>query len=139
MKRFVSANTVTKAGQERKAILKQEGQARQPDIIGKSSEGFELLYGELKAAHPSQEDSDTDRLRIAVFTKDSLDHMESALIYTPPIVSFQAVGSSVTIFLGAKVDNVVVHSKLASITLPTQLKGLELKEDFFFSLFQVRT
>ncbi|KAK3820451.1 MAG: hypothetical protein J3Q66DRAFT_171061 [Benniella sp.] len=136
---FSCANSATTAGQTRKLTLNQPGQARQPDVIGKTEGSFELYYGELKTAHATQEDINTDRLRVATFTKDSLDHMESTLIHTPPILSFQAIGGSVTFYIGAKIQNVIVHSKLSTIVFPTKLNDLELKEEVFHSLFQVQS
>jgi hypothetical protein len=136
---FVSANSATTAGQERKSMLNQPGQARQPDVIGKTEGSFELYYGELKTAHTTQEDINTDRLRIATFTKDTLDHMESTLVHTPPILSFQAIGGSITFYIGGKIENVIIHSKLSTIVLPTKLKDLDLKEEVFYTLFQVQS
>ncbi|KAG0248069.1 hypothetical protein BG011_000557 [Mortierella polycephala] len=136
---FACANSVTLAGQERKENLNQSGRARQPDIIGKCTQPFELYYGELKSSNPRAEDSNTDRLRIAIFTKDSLDQLDRKLTSPPPVLSFQAVGGVVTIYLGAKVGNAIVHAKLSTITLPSQLNQLDLHEDVFYALFQVHT
>ncbi|KAG9319511.1 hypothetical protein KVV02_002816 [Mortierella alpina] len=134
---FACTNSVTLA--ERKANLNQDGQTRQPDVIGRCTPPLELYYGELKPKNPRIEDSNTDRLRIAIFTKDSLDQLDRKLVSPPPVVSFQAIGGAVTFYIGAKVDNVIVHSKLSTITLPSQLGQLDLHEETFYALFQVRT
>ncbi|KAF9118038.1 hypothetical protein BGW39_001559, partial [Mortierella sp. 14UC] len=136
---FACTNSTTLAGQERKASLNQDGQTRQPDVIGKCVPPFELYYGELKAKNPRIEDSNTDRLRIAIFTKDSLDQLDRKLASPPPVISFQAIGGVVTFYIGAKVGNVIVHSKLSTITLPSQLSQLDVHEEIFYTLFQVRT
>ena len=44
-----------------------------------------------------------------------------------------------TFYLGAKVGNVIVNYKLRTITVPSHLSQLELHEDVFYALFQVRT
>lgn len=119
--------------------MNQDGQTRQPDVIGKCTPPFELYYGELKPKNPRAEDSNTDRLRISIFSKDSLDQLDRKLASPPPVVSFQAIGGIVTFYIGAKVGNVVLHSKLSTITLPSRLSQLELHEETFYSLFQVRT
>ncbi|KAF9948268.1 hypothetical protein BGZ70_002282 [Mortierella alpina] len=136
---FACTNSITLAGQERKANLNQDGQTRQPDVIGRCTPPLELYYGELKPKNPRIEDSNTDRLRIAIFTKDSLDQLDRKLVSPPPVVSFQAIGGAVTFYIGAKVDNVIVHSKLSTITLPSQLGQLDLHEETFYALFQVLT
>ncbi|KAF9363154.1 hypothetical protein BGX34_004773 [Mortierella sp. NVP85] len=125
--------------QTRKAMLNQPGKVREANVIGKTEDSFELYYGELKTVHTTQEDINTDRLRIATLTKDSLDHMESTLVHTPPILSFQAIGGSITFYIGGKIENVIVHSKLSTVILPTKLKDLDLKEEFFYNLFQVQS
>ncbi|KAF9079620.1 hypothetical protein BGX23_003595, partial [Mortierella sp. AD031] len=132
-------NSTVLAGQERKASLNQDGQTRQPDVIGKCVSPFELYYGELKPKNPRIEDSNTDRLRIAIFTKDSLDQLDRKLASPPPVISFQAIGGVVTFYIGAKVGNVIVHSKLSTTTLPSQLSQLDVHEEIFYTLFQVRT
>ncbi|KAF9273229.1 hypothetical protein BGZ88_003958 [Linnemannia elongata] len=136
---FACTNSITLAGQERKANLNQDGQTRQPDVIGRCTPPLELYYGELKPKNPRIEDSNTDRLRIAIFTKDSLDQLDRKLVSPPPVISFQAIGGAVTFYIGAKVDNVIIHSKLSTITLPSQLGQLDLHEETFYTLFQVRT
>lgn len=119
--------------------MNQDSQTRQPDVIGKCTPSFELYYGELKPKNPWAEDSNTDHLRISIFTKDSIDQLDRKLVNPPPVISFQAIGGVVTFYIGAKVGNVIVHSKLSTITLPSQLSQLELHEETFYSLFQVRT
>ncbi|KAF9377776.1 hypothetical protein BGX21_003103 [Mortierella sp. AD011] len=136
---FACANSTTLAGRERKSKLNQDGQARQPDIIGKCARRFKLYYGELKSTSPPTEESNTDRLRIAIFTKDSLDQLDKKLASPPPVLSFQAIGGVVTFYLGAKVGNMIVHSKLSTITLLSQLSQLDLHEEVFYTLFKVRT
>ncbi|KAF9915708.1 hypothetical protein FBU30_001782, partial [Linnemannia zychae] len=136
---FACTNSITLAGQERKVNLNQDGQTRQPDVIGRCSPPLELYYGELKSKNPRIEDSNTDRLRIAIFTKDSLDQLDRKLVSPPPVLSFQAIGGTVTFYIGAKVNNVIIHSKLSTITLPSQLSQLDLHEETFYTLFQVRT
>lgn len=83
--------------------------------------------------------SNTNHLRIAIFTKDFLDQLDRKLVSHPPVISFQAIGGAVTYYIGAKVDNVIIHSKLSTITLPSQLDKLDLHEETFYILFQVRT
>ena len=136
---YHSTNSITLAGQERKANLNQDGQTRQPDVIGRCTQPIELYYGELKSKNPRIEDSNTDRLRIAIFTKDSLDQLDRKLVSPPPVISFQAIGGAITFYIGAKVNNVIIHSKLSTITLPSQLGQLDLHEETFYTLFQVRT
>ncbi|KAF9904780.1 hypothetical protein EC991_002350, partial [Linnemannia zychae] len=45
---FKCLNSASTAGKNRKAALDQDGQARQPDIVGRTKEGHEAYYGELK-------------------------------------------------------------------------------------------
>ncbi|KAG0002735.1 hypothetical protein BGZ80_005919 [Entomortierella chlamydospora] len=89
--------------------------------------------------HPGAEAVNTDILRLAIFTKDSLDLLHRTLERGPPLVTFQTVGSDVVFFLGARVDNAIVHTRLSSTKLPSNLTELDLDHDFFFNLFQVQT
>jgi hypothetical protein len=45
---FHCLNSASTAGENRKATLDHDGQARQPDIVGRTEEGHEAYYGELK-------------------------------------------------------------------------------------------
>ncbi|KAF9123684.1 hypothetical protein BGX30_001312 [Mortierella sp. GBA39] len=83
---LVALNSASTAGENRKAALDQDGQARQSDIVGRTEEGHEAYYGELK-----------------VF------------------------------FLGAKVTNTVVHTRISNLTMPTCLSELRLLDQTFFS------
>ncbi|KAK5805548.1 hypothetical protein F5H01DRAFT_371294 [Linnemannia elongata] len=127
----IITNSTTLASQERKASLNQDGHTRQPDIIGKCVPPFVLYYGELKPKIPRIEDSNTDRLRIAIFTKDSLDQLDRKLASPPLVVSFQAIDGVGMFYIGAKVGNVIVHSKLSTITLPSQLSQLNVHDEVF--------
>ncbi|KAG0275245.1 hypothetical protein BGZ95_009031 [Linnemannia exigua] len=77
--KFTCANACTSVGKTRKAQLQQDGQSRQPDVIGQTEDNRELYYGELKGLHPSIEAVNTDILRLAIFTKDSLDQLHNTL------------------------------------------------------------
>ncbi|KAG0344255.1 hypothetical protein BG004_004612 [Podila humilis] len=137
--KFTCANASTSAGKARKSSLQQDGQSRQPDIVGRARDAQEVFYGELKGPRPSLAAVNTDLLRLAIFTKDSLDQLHNTLEKGPPLVTFQTVGREVTFFLGTKIDNTVVHSGLSSVKLPSHLSELDLDQEFFFRLFQVQT
>ncbi|KAF9176662.1 hypothetical protein BGZ51_009870 [Haplosporangium sp. Z 767] len=137
--KFTCANTSTSAGKARKSRLQHNGQSRQPDIVGQARDAGEIFYGELKGPHPPPAAVNIDLLRLAIFTKDALDHLHKTLEQGPPLVTFQAVGRDVTFFLGAKIDNTVVHAYLSSVKLPSLLSELDLDQEFFFRLFQVQT
>ncbi|KAG0080537.1 hypothetical protein BGZ90_012023 [Linnemannia elongata] len=80
---------------------------------------------------PRIEDSNTDRLRIAIFTKESLDQLDRKLASPPLVVSFQAIEGVGMFYIGAKVGNVIVHSKLSTITLSSQLSQLNVHDEIF--------
>ncbi|KAF8924943.1 hypothetical protein BGZ47_003560 [Haplosporangium gracile] len=113
-------NSASTADESRKAALDQDGQARQPDIVGRTEEGHEAYYGELKGMHPSTLSRNADTLRIATFTKDNLDGLLRVLEDDLPLISFRSVGPGVVFFLGAKITNTVIRS-LVLIT-STRLK-----------------
>ncbi|KAH7055027.1 hypothetical protein BKA57DRAFT_240904 [Linnemannia elongata] len=50
---FKCFNSASTAGENRKAALDQDGQARQPDIVGRTKDGHEAYYGEVKASDRS--------------------------------------------------------------------------------------
>ncbi|KAF9925861.1 hypothetical protein BGZ67_008412 [Mortierella alpina] len=137
--RFKCANVSTSAGKARKSSLGQNGQSRQPDVVGQARDGEEVFYGELKGLHPAPATVNTDILRLAIFTKDALDQLHNTLEQGPPLLTFQTVGRHVTFFLGAKIDNTIVHAFLSSIQLPSVLSELDLDLEFFFRLFQVQS
>ncbi|KAF9951517.1 hypothetical protein BGZ65_005900, partial [Modicella reniformis] len=126
-------------GKTRKAQLQQDGQSRQPDVIGLTEAKEEIFYGELKGPTPKAAAVNTDILRLAVFSKDSLDQVHNVVIQGPPLLTFQTVGRDVTFFLAAKVDNTIIHLHLSTVRLPVQLKDMDLEYEFFFHLFQVQT
>ncbi|KAG0196540.1 hypothetical protein BGX28_010003 [Mortierella sp. GBA30] len=137
--KFTCANASTSAGKARKSSLRQDGQSRQPDIVGQARDAREVFYGELKGLNPSLAAVNTDMLRLAIFTKDALDQLHKTLEQGPPLLTFQTVGRDVTFFLGAKIDNTIVHAYLSSVKLPSLLSELDLDLEFFFRLFQVQT
>ncbi|KAF9956746.1 hypothetical protein BGZ70_009787 [Mortierella alpina] len=136
--KFTCANTCTSIGKSRKVQLLQDGQSRQPDVIGQTKNKNEVFYGELKGLHPKAESVNTDILRLAIFSKDSLDHLHNTLLHGPPLLTFQAVGRDVT-FLATKIDNTIVHTHLSTVNLPSRLTEVDLDYDIFFHLFQVQT
>lgn len=137
---YISANSSTTAGKSRKSALQQDGRSRQPDVIGQTCDNEEIYYGELKGRTTSPEAAAADILRLSIFTKDSLDHLQGTLEITPPLITFQSIGRNVTFFLGAKIDNTVVHGRLSAVALPTNLNELvDLDHEFFFSLLQVES
>ncbi|CAO3563792.1 unnamed protein product [Mortierella alpina] len=137
--KFTCANACTSVGKTRKVQLQQDGQSRQPDIIGQTESKEEVFYGELKGPHPKTAAVNTDILRLAIFSKDSLDQLHNMLVQGPPLLTFQSVGRDVTFFLGTKVDNTIVHVHLSTVRLPTRLSEMDLDYEFFFHLFQVQT
>ncbi|KAK3838885.1 MAG: hypothetical protein J3R72DRAFT_448111 [Linnemannia gamsii] len=137
--KFTCANACTSVGKTRKAQLQQDGQSRQPDVIGLTEAKEEIFYGELKGPSPKTAAVNTDVLRLAVFSKDSLDQVQNVVVEGPPLLTFQTVGRDVTFFLAAKVDNTVVHLHLSTVRLPAHLKDMDLEYEFFFNLFQVQT
>ncbi|KAF9176339.1 hypothetical protein BGZ51_000912, partial [Haplosporangium sp. Z 767] len=137
--KFKCLNASCTAGRTRKAALDHDGQARQPDVVGRTKDMREAYFGELKGPYPRTLSRNADLLRLAVFTKDSIDPFSNELEQDPPILSFQSVGRSVTFFLGAKVDNTVVHARLSEVSLPSLLTELSLDQEVFYHLFQVET
>ncbi|GJJ79236.1 hypothetical protein EMPS_11640 [Entomortierella parvispora] len=137
--KFTYANACTSVGKTRKARLSQDGQPRQPDVIGRTAEQGEVFYGELKGLHPKAATVNTDILRLAIFSKDTLDHLHNTLVRGPPLLTFLSVGSDVTFYLATKVDNTIVHCRLSHVCLPSSLKKLDLDFDFFFNVFQVQS
>ncbi|KAF9121531.1 hypothetical protein BGX30_002498 [Mortierella sp. GBA39] len=137
--KFTCANACTSVGKTRKVQLQQDGQSRQPDVIGLTEAKEVIFYGELKGPAPKTAAVNTDILRLAVFSKDSLDQVHNVVVEGPPLLTFQTVGRDVTFFLAAKVDNTVVHLHLSTVRLPAHLKDMDLEYEFFFNLFQVQT
>ncbi|KAF9919439.1 hypothetical protein FBU30_011029 [Linnemannia zychae] len=137
--RIVSANTCTSVGKTRKAQLQQDGQSRQPDVIGQTEGKEVVFFGELKGTNPKTATVNADILRLAIFSKDSLDRLHNVLVRGPLLLTFQSVGCDVTFFLGAKIDNTIVHVNLSTVKIPSRLDELDLDYDFFFKLLQVQT
>ncbi|KAF9176750.1 hypothetical protein BGZ51_009712, partial [Haplosporangium sp. Z 767] len=137
--KFTCSNATTSAGKSRKTKLQQDGQSRQTDIVGQTKDRQEVFYGELKGLHPSAAAVNTDLLRLAIFSKDSLDHLHNTLEQGPPLLTFQTVGRDVVFFLGTKINNSIVHARLSSVKLPSCLMDLDLDQEFFFYLLQVQT
>ncbi|KAF9561824.1 hypothetical protein EC968_005602 [Mortierella alpina] len=123
----INANACTSVGKTRKAQLKQDGQSRQPDVIGLTEAKDEIFYGEVKGPAPKTADVNTDILRLAVFSKDSLDQVHNLVEEGPPLVTFLAGSRDVTFFLAAKVDNTIVHLQLSTVRLPADLKEMDLR------------
>ncbi|KAF9999656.1 hypothetical protein BGZ79_006745 [Entomortierella chlamydospora] len=134
-----NSNTASIVCKTRKESLEQDGQARQPDVVGRTPRKEEAYFGELKGLHPTTLSLNSDLLRLAVFTKDSLDVLLRVLERDPPVVSFRTVGGTVRFFLGAKVDNTIVHINLSDVQLPTVLTALNCDLEFFYNLFQINT
>ncbi|KAG0316768.1 hypothetical protein BGZ99_006703 [Dissophora globulifera] len=137
--KFTCSNASTSAGRSRKTKLQQEGQSRQPDIVGQTQEKMEVFYGECKGLHPPTAAVNTDLLRLAIFSKDSLDQLHNTLEQGPPLLTFQTVGCEVTFFLATKINNTVVHVRLSTVKLPSRLTELDLDLEFFFYLLQVQS
>ncbi|ORZ15527.1 hypothetical protein BCR41DRAFT_59280 [Lobosporangium transversale] len=137
---FSSLNSASTAGENRKAALAQDGQARQPDIVGRTEGKREVYYGEIKGIHPTTQSKNADTLRIAIFTKDSLDDLLPGLEEDLPLISFQSVGPEIVFFLGAMIGNTVIHARISELTMPTcssELKSMD--QIFFFQLFQIQS
>ncbi|KAG9068733.1 hypothetical protein KI688_011016 [Linnemannia hyalina] len=131
---IINSNACTSAGKPRKTKLPQGSQSRQPDIVGQTRDKKEVFYGELKGPHPSPAAVSTDLLEI--FSKDALDQLHHTLEQGPPLVNFQTVGRDVTFFLGAKINNTVVHVRLSTVKLPSRMTELDLDLDLdFFRTF----
>ncbi|KAF9347662.1 hypothetical protein BGX34_002964 [Mortierella sp. NVP85] len=137
--KFTSANFTSAHGQERKQELGQHGSSRQPDIVGCVPNGKEIYFGELKGIHATKHDMNVDTLRLAIFAKDALDHLHCCLVENPPLLTFQTKGKTVVFFLAAKQGNAIVHVRISSFQLPSNLSELNLNQEFFFRLFQVQT
>ncbi|KAF9536834.1 hypothetical protein EC957_009586 [Mortierella hygrophila] len=137
--KFTSANACTRVGKARKMHLQQSGQSRQPDVIGLTASNEEVFYGELKGPTPKAAAVNTDVLRLAVFSKDSLDQAHKVLAQGLPLLTFQTVGRDVTFFLAAKISNTIVHTRLSSVRLPAFLSEVDVDLDVFFHLFQVQS
>ncbi|KAF9276058.1 hypothetical protein BGZ68_010296, partial [Mortierella alpina] len=137
--KFTSANFTTAHGKERKQELGQQGSSRQPDIVGCTSGGKEIYFGELKGIHATKQDLNVDILRLAIFAKDALDHLHCFLAKDPPILTFKTKGRAVVFFLAAKQGNAIVHTRISSVELPSKLSELNLNQEFFFRLFQVQS
>src|SRR5690348_11730841 len=119
--------------------LQQSGQSRQPDVIGLTASNKEVFYGELKGPTPKAAAINTDVLRIAVFSKDSLDQARKVLAQGLLLLTFQTLGRNVTCFLAAKISNTIVHTRLSSVRLPAFLSEVDVDIDVFFHLFQVQS
>lgn len=113
--------------------------SHQLDVIGQTEGKEEVFYGELKGFHPKPAAVDTDILRLAISSKDSLDQLHSTLAQGPPLLTILSVGRDVTFFLGIKVDNTIVHVHLhcarhasfcfdLDITLIVDYWGLSLRD-----------
>ena len=76
-----------------------------------------MFYGELKGLHPKPEAVNADILRLAIFSKGSLDQLHSTLVQGPPLLTFLSMERDITFFLGTKVDNSIVHFRLSSVKL----------------------
>ncbi|KAF9206503.1 hypothetical protein BGZ49_002320 [Haplosporangium sp. Z 27] len=136
---LLSANTCTTTGKTRKVNLQQSRQSRQPDVIGHTKDMNEVFFGEMKGMRPGLKAVNTDILRLAIFTKDSLDLLHNTLERGPPLVTFQTEGSNVVFFLGARVNNTIVHMRLSTVRPPSSLTEIDLDYNFFFRLFQIQT
>ncbi|KAG0196568.1 hypothetical protein BGX28_009988, partial [Mortierella sp. GBA30] len=137
--KFTCANASTRVGKARKTHLQQSGQSRQPDVIGLTASNEEMFYGELKGPTPKAAAVHTDVLRLAIFSKDSLDQVHKILVQGPPLLTFQTVGRDITFFLAAKINNTIVHTRLSSVRLPALLSEVDVDLDVFFHLFQVQS
>ncbi|KAF9896810.1 hypothetical protein BX616_006714 [Lobosporangium transversale] len=80
-----------------------------------------------------------DLLRLAVFTKDALDLLSNELEQDSPILSFQSISHVVTFYLGAKIDNTIVHTRLSEVNLPSLITEVNLDQGDFYHLFQAET
>ncbi|KAI1313907.1 hypothetical protein EDD11_002407 [Mortierella claussenii] len=137
--KFTSANFTTVHGKQRKHDLGQRGSSRQPDIVGCTSSKKEIYFGELKGVHATKQDVNVDILRLAIFAKDALDHLHCILCKDPPLLTFRTKGKAVVFFLAAKQGNTVVHTRVSSLELPSNMCDLNLNREFFFRLFQVQS
>ncbi|KAF9547672.1 hypothetical protein EC957_008029 [Mortierella hygrophila] len=63
-------------------------------MVGRTEESHEAYYGELKGMHPSTLSRNADTLRIAIFTKDSLELLR-VLEEDLPLISFRSVGPDI--------------------------------------------
>ncbi|KAK3837762.1 MAG: hypothetical protein JOS17DRAFT_786869 [Linnemannia elongata] len=57
----------------------------------------------------------------------------------PPLLTFQTRDRTVVVFLPANQGNVIVHARVSSVQLPSNLTKMSLYQEFFFPLFQVQT
>ncbi|KAF8962508.1 hypothetical protein BGZ46_001171 [Entomortierella lignicola] len=137
--KFTSANFTTAHGKQRKQELSQQGSSRQPDIVGCTPGKKEIYFGELKGVHAAKQDVNVDILRLSIFAKDALDHLHCVLAKDPPLLTFRSKGKAVVFFLAAKQGNAVVHTRVSSIELPSNMCDLNLNREFFFRLFQVQS
>jgi hypothetical protein len=80
--------------------LQQDGKSRQPDVIGLTEAKEEIFYGELKGPTPKTAAINANVLRLAVFSKDSLDQVHIVVVEGAPLLTFQTVGHDVTFFFG---------------------------------------
>lgn len=80
-----------------------------------------------------------DSLRLVDFAKVALDHLHYCLIEDPPLLTFQTRDRTVVVFLPANQGNVIVHARVSSVQLPSNLTKMSLYQEFFFPLFQVQT
>ncbi|KAF9334853.1 hypothetical protein BGZ91_010696 [Linnemannia elongata] len=67
--KFICANACTSVGKTRKAQLQQDGQSRQPDVIGLTKAKEEIFYGELKGPPPRQRPSTPMSFNMQSFPK----------------------------------------------------------------------
>ncbi|ORZ27238.1 hypothetical protein BCR41DRAFT_151879 [Lobosporangium transversale] len=138
--KFKCLNSTSTASGNRKVALAQDGQARQPDIVGRTREKREVYYGEIKGTRPTIQSKNADSLRIAIFTKDSLDSLLPGLEEDLPLISFQSVGPEIVFFLGAMIGNTVIHAKISELRMPTCSSELRsMDQVFFLKLFQIQS
>lgn len=102
-------------------------------------DGKEIYFGELKGTRVSRQDLNVDVLRLTIFAKDALDHLHCCLLEDPPLLTFKTKGRAVVFFLAVRRGNAIVHTRISSIELPSNLGESNLSQDFFFRLFQVQT
>ncbi|KAG0211700.1 hypothetical protein BGX31_001636 [Mortierella sp. GBA43] len=63
---------------------------------------------------------------------------DCAMAMVGPILE-ETKGKTVVFFLAAKQGNAIVHARISSFQLPSNLSELNLNQEFFFRLFQVQT
>ncbi|KAG9061099.1 hypothetical protein KI688_007728 [Linnemannia hyalina] len=137
--KFTSAKFTTGHGQEQKQEFGLRASSQQPDIVGYTPGGKEVYFGELKGVHATKQDVNMDILRLAMFAKDALDYLRCCLVKNPRLITFPTKGKAVAFYLASKQGNAIVHTRVSSVQLPSNLTGLCLNLELFFSLIQVQT